>query len=68
MVGALRGWADGELDGQRDGAVSGAEASAYVARALRTAGIRGQQPVWAGPGDFVLMDGASEPSPTFGTP
>lgn len=36
VVGALRGWADGELDGDPDGAVTLEEASAYVERTLRT--------------------------------
>jgi len=44
-VGALRGWADGELDGRRDGRVTAGEAQNYVARALRAAQIHGQVPV-----------------------
>lgn len=43
VVGALRGWADGELDGARDGKVSGEEARAYVKRMVGRAEAR-QQP------------------------
>jgi len=42
-VGALRGWADGELDGVADGEVALAEAEAWVGRALRGAPLN-QQP------------------------
>ncbi|MES2643922.1 MAG: caspase family protein [Myxococcota bacterium] len=45
LVGALRGWADGETDGKRDGSVSLDEASVYVARALRTVQVTTQRPV-----------------------
>lgn len=47
-VGALRGWADGELDGKRDGRISAAEANQYVVRALRSTGIRSQTPTVVG--------------------
>ena len=57
-VGALRGWADGELDGQRDGRVTAEEANRYVARALLTAGIRTQTPALSGGGTEVLSRGA----------
>lgn len=56
-VGALRGWADGELDGKRDGKVTAAEAQAYVVRALRRKGTNTQRPVWVGPDDLVLSSG-----------
>ena len=45
LVGALRGWADGETDGTRDGNVSLDEASLYVARALHTVQVTSQRPV-----------------------
>lgn len=44
VVGALRGWADGEFDGQRDGTVSLAEARQYVYDAVRTVGGGEQTP------------------------
>jgi len=43
VVGALRGWADGEL-GQRDGRVTLSEADAYVMRSLAEVGERSQTP------------------------
>ena len=43
-LGALRGWADGELDGRRDDAVTLDEAQAYVSRALTTLQVTGQSP------------------------
>ena len=54
-VGALRGWADGELDGTRDGRVTASEANQYVSRALRAAGIRSQTPSLAGGTDELLV-------------
>ncbi len=53
-VGALRGWADGELDGRRDGEVSLKEAQAYVARVLREVGLRNQSPAVVG-GDALAL-------------
>ncbi len=41
-VGALRGWADGEVSGKRDRVVTLGEAQAYVRRMLRVAGFRSQ--------------------------
>jgi hypothetical protein len=64
-VGALRGWADGELDGVRDGQVTGREAQAYVRRALRATQKNDQQPVWAGPNDPVLSSGGTEVGPSL---
>jgi hypothetical protein len=64
-VGALRGWADGELDGTRDRTVTAAEAQAYVARALRRVGKNEQRPVYVGPDDLVLSTGATETGPAF---
>jgi hypothetical protein len=43
VVGALRGWADGEL-GANDGVVTLEEAQAYVGRALPSVGLRLQRP------------------------
>ncbi|MBN2800452.1 MAG: caspase family protein [Deltaproteobacteria bacterium] len=43
-VGALRGWADGELDGQKDGRVTLAEAQQYTYGAVRTMGGGEQLP------------------------
>lgn len=62
-IGALRGWADGELDGARDGKVTAAEAQAFVARALRRVQQADQQPAWLGPEDLVLSEGANERAP-----
>lgn len=53
VVGALRGWADGELDGQRDGEVTLAEASRYVYDAVRGVAGGEQQPALQG-GDALL--------------
>lgn len=55
-IGALRGWADGELDGERDGQVSAAEADRFVGRALKEVGIRSQHPSLDGD-DTVLAIG-----------
>ena len=44
VVGALRGWADGQLDGVRDGQVTLADASLYVTDALATAQLGSQHP------------------------
>jgi hypothetical protein len=62
VVGALRGWADGEIDGVPDGSVTAREAEAYVSRALREAGISDQQPVWNGTAalDWVLAPAVLE--------
>jgi len=55
-IGALRGWADGELDGERDGQVSAEEADRFVRRALKEVGIRSQHPSLDGD-DTVLATG-----------
>ena len=57
-VGALRGWADGELGGGRDGAVTGAEAQAYVSRMLRARQVVDQRPALRGASDWTLSAGA----------
>ncbi len=44
VVGALRGWADGQLDGERDGQVTLEEASLYVSDSLAAAQIGSQHP------------------------
>jgi hypothetical protein len=62
-VGALRGWADGELDGAPDGEVTAAEAQAYVLRALAVVGEHGQTPVLEGGRDDWVLSRASEPGP-----
>ncbi len=48
VVGALRGWADGELGDTPDGIVTLEEAAAYVDRALDEAGYRNQNPAISG--------------------
>jgi len=45
MVGALRGWADGQISGTPDGRVTAEEASLYVEEALRNLGLHDQHPV-----------------------
>jgi len=55
-IGALRGWADGELDGRRDGEVTTQEADLFVRRALKEAGLRSQHPSLIGEG-AVLTSG-----------
>ncbi len=44
VIGALRGWADGQLDGERDGQVTLEEASLYVTDALAAAQLGSQHP------------------------
>jgi hypothetical protein len=63
-VGALRGWADGQIDGKRDGKVTAEEAQLYVKDALDTVQVRGQEPslVAADARAWVLSSG-SEPAP-----
>ena len=65
-VGALRGWADGEVDGKRDGSVTGEEANRYVARALRTVQAQGQTPQLASSdaSKLVLAQGVKEVGPS----
>ncbi len=50
VIGAMRGWADGQLDGVRDGEVTLEEASLYVNDALAAAQVRGQHPSLLAPG------------------
>lgn len=60
LLGAMRGWADGEITGRRDNQVTAEEAQAFVVRALREAGIRDQGPVLSGSGldGWVLARGS----------
>jgi formylglycine-generating enzyme required for sulfatase activity len=64
-VGALRGWADGEVDMKRDGNVTAEEANKYVVRALRTVQAQGQTPqmVSADAATLVLARGVKELGP-----
>jgi hypothetical protein len=65
-VGALRGWADGEISGVRDGRVTAEEAQVYVARALRARQVHDQVPVWVGlrgGAEVVLSVHATETGP-----
>lgn len=61
-VGALRGWADGEL-GAKDGKVTADEADAYVSRLLRAMQVRDQSPQFTGGTEFILSEGATETGP-----
>jgi sulfatase modifying factor 1 len=54
-VGALRGWADGEL-GRRDGEVTLEEAQAYVTTALLEVGQRDQTPTVVGSDVLALVN------------
>ncbi len=49
-VGALRGWADGQVSGERDGVVTAEEANLFVQEALRSVGMRSQTPSLVGDG------------------
>ncbi|MEQ1568070.1 MAG: hypothetical protein ABMA64_20695 [Myxococcota bacterium] len=64
-VGALRGWADGELTGARDGVVTAGEAQAYVRRALATLGQRRQTPVLEGGDDAAGWSLGAEATPAL---
>ncbi len=43
-VGALRGWADGQLSGEPDGTITLEEAQLFVAQTLRTVDVHDQKP------------------------
>jgi len=67
VLGALRGWADGQLDGRRDGRITAEEARLYVEEALRSLQVRDQVPVLTGPSDRLLADHPGmEPPPELG--
>ncbi|MCK6504477.1 caspase family protein [Myxococcota bacterium] len=67
-LGALRGWADGEVDGQRDGKVTLAEADAYAAWTRRQLGIPAREGLRGAGGDLVLVEaGALEEGPSAET-
>ena len=51
-IGAMRGWADGQLSGSRDEVVTTEEANAYVDEALRSVGIRDQRPSLVGASSY----------------
>lgn len=58
MIGALRGWADGEITGEPDGVVTAEEAQAYVSRALRQLGVENQRPLLKGATDELALMGS----------
>ena len=66
LLGALRGWADGEISGTPDDRVTLEEARIYVDRALRTVSGSTQRPrldhtaAW---GEYTLADSATESGP-----
>ena len=65
VLGALRGWADGELDGARDGRVTMAEAQAFTARVPGLLGRAGQPTLDLGAAaqGWTLVSGASLEAP-----
>ncbi len=65
-LGALRGWADGELDGQKDGTVTSDEAQAFVKRFLKEQGVREQTPKMLSTRNHKLATRVKEnaPAPT----
>ncbi|TVQ91715.1 MAG: hypothetical protein EA397_08920 [Deltaproteobacteria bacterium] len=68
VLGALRGWADGEIDGVRDGKVTLQEASVYVRRKLRHLGFDGMSAPVAATDEmlkYILVEPAPEHSPEF---
>lgn len=54
-VGALRGWADGELDGRRDNVVTAGEAQAYLQRIFPVVQAHTQVPTFDGPSQLELV-------------
>ncbi len=77
LVGALRGWADGELSGKKDGQVTLEEAHQYVIRSLKEWNVRSQEPELIHHKDALLSYGQeseanalppadSTPSPSSG--
>ncbi|MDP2305789.1 MAG: caspase family protein [Pseudomonadota bacterium] len=67
VVGALRGWADGQIGAPADGVVSLQEAQGYVARVVRQVGGGEQKPVKETRAEmtvWALTSGALEAGPT----
>jgi len=62
-LGALRGWADGELKGDLDGVVTGEEAQAYTARMLGNVESRAQTPTLEGDAIFRTLSPGGELPP-----
>lgn len=65
VLGALRGWADGELDGQRDGVVTLDEANVFVRRVLRMKGLNDMTPSVSAP-DALRRFALASPAPEVG--
>ncbi len=65
-LGAVRGWADGELNGHKDGIVTTDEASAFVKRFLKEQGVRDQNPQLLSDKDEQLSSEVRELSPVAG--
>ncbi len=66
-IGALRGWADGQVGAPADNGVNLQEAQGYVARVIRAVGGGEQKPTKetrAEPAAWVLSKGALEASPS----
>lgn len=64
-LGAMRGWADGEVDGTRDEVVTAAEAQIYLKRSMRSVGLTSQEPMLrtAAAEKWVLAPYAPEEAP-----
>lgn len=62
VLGALRGWADGQVSGTPDGKVTVDEAHAYVTESLLALGITDQHPHVLGDVSLVVSTG-TEPKP-----
>jgi hypothetical protein len=66
-IGAMRGWADGQVTGARDGVVTSEEAQLYVDASLKAIGLRGQDPSLVGATALsrTLATGARESAPAL---
>jgi formylglycine-generating enzyme required for sulfatase activity/uncharacterized caspase-like protein len=66
-IGAMRGWADGQVTGARDGVVTSEEAQLYVDASLKAIGMRDQDPSLVGATAFsrTLASGATERAPAL---
>ncbi|HHO50557.1 MAG TPA: DUF4476 domain-containing protein, partial [Deltaproteobacteria bacterium] len=60
-LGALRGWADGQLGDPPDGRISLEEAHRFVQDGLRTLGITDQHPVLLGDRGWVVSEATERP-------